>query len=70
LPQQGYRVVFIPFGPSGQPAGEYETFATSSKGETRLRPAGVAVGPDGSLYIGDEASGTIWRVMTTGSAPD
>jgi glucose/arabinose dehydrogenase len=63
LPQQGYRVVFVPFGPDGYPVGEYVTFATSARGETRLRPAGVAVGPDGSLYIGDEASGTIWRVM-------
>ena len=32
LPQQGYRVVFVPFGPDGQPAGEYETFATSARG--------------------------------------
>ena len=65
LPQQGYRVVFIPFGSDGMPTGKYETFATASKGETAMRPAGVAVGPDGSLYIGDEQSGTIWRVMAT-----
>jgi glucose/arabinose dehydrogenase len=63
LPQQGYRVVFVPFGPDHLPVGAYETFAISARGETRLRPAGLAVGPDGSLYIGDEASGTIWRVM-------
>lgn len=63
LPQQGYRVVFVPFGADHKPTGQYETFATSARGETQLRPAGVAVGPDGSLYIGDEASGTIWRVM-------
>lgn len=63
LPQQGYRVVFVPFGPDHHPLGDYETFAISSKGETQLRPAGVAMGPDGSLYIGDEASGTIWRVL-------
>jgi glucose/arabinose dehydrogenase len=70
LPQQGYRVVFVPFGASGQPAGEYETFATSAKGDTRLRAAGVAVGPEGSLYIGDEASGTIWGVMATDGMRD
>jgi glucose/arabinose dehydrogenase len=63
LPQQGFRVVFVPFGAPGRPAGEYETFATSDKGPTALRPAGLAVGPDGSLYIGDQASGTVWRVM-------
>jgi glucose/arabinose dehydrogenase len=65
LPQEGYRVVFVPFGASGTPTGTYETFATSTKGPTALRPAGLGVGPDGSLYIGDEASGSIWRVMVT-----
>ena len=63
LPQQGFRVVFVPFGPNGKPSGGYETFATSQKGETGLRASGVAVGPDGSLYVADEASGTVWRVM-------
>jgi glucose/arabinose dehydrogenase len=63
LPQQGFRVDFIPFSAAGRPTGEYETFATSTKGPTGLRPAGVAIGPDGSLYIGDQSSGTIWRVM-------
>jgi glucose/arabinose dehydrogenase len=63
LPQQGYRVVFVPFGADHRPTGQYQTFATATAGETRLRPAGLATGPDGSLYIADEASGTIWRVM-------
>jgi glucose/arabinose dehydrogenase len=63
LPQQGYRVVFVPFAAPGKPAGDYQTFATSEKGPTSLRPAGLAVGPDGSLYIADQSSGTIWRVM-------
>ncbi len=63
LPQQGFRVVFIPFAAPGRPAGDYETFATSEKGPTSLRPAGLAVGPDGSLYIADQSSGTIWRIM-------
>ena len=63
LPQQGFRVAFVPFAPNGRPSGGYETFATSQKGETGLRASGVAVGPDGSLYIADEASGTVWRVM-------
>ncbi len=65
LPQEGYRVVFVPFRARGQPAGGYETFATSQRGSTALRPAGVAAGPDGSLYIADEASGSIWRVMAS-----
>ncbi len=63
LPQEGYRVVFVPFGGDGRPTGQYKTFATSARGPVSLRPAGLAVGPDGSLYIGDQSSGTIWRVM-------
>ena len=61
LPQQGYRVVFVPFA-SGRPTGQYTTFATSSKGPTDLRASGIAVGPDGSLYISADANGKIWRV--------
>ena len=30
------------------------------------RPVGLAVGPDGSLYVADDASGRIWRVIYTG----
>ena len=63
LPQQGYRVTFVPFDASGRPTGQYETFATGGRGPTSLRPAGVAAGPDGSLFIADEGSGTIWKVM-------
>ncbi|MDH4130549.1 MAG: PQQ-dependent sugar dehydrogenase [Gemmatimonadota bacterium] len=63
LPQEGFRVVFAPFVEPGRPAGAYETFATSREGPTQLRPNGLAVGPDGSLYIADERSGTVFRVM-------
>lgn len=62
LPQAGFRVVFIPFA-SGRPSGEYQTFATATSGPTGLRAAGVAEGPDGSLYISDDRRGAIWRVM-------
>jgi glucose/arabinose dehydrogenase len=30
------------------------------------RPAGLAMGPDGSLYIAEDAKGRIWRVIYTG----
>jgi glucose/arabinose dehydrogenase len=63
LPQEGFRVTFVPFTAPGKPAGSYETFATGREGPTSLRPAGLAVGPDGSLYIADERTGTIFRVM-------
>jgi len=63
LPQAGYRVVFAPFGANGMPTGQYETFATGSEGPTSLRASGLALGPDGSLYIANESTGTIYRVM-------
>src|SRR3954468_10409576 len=56
------------------PLGTYETFADGFAGkdsfvntdDARFRPAGVAVGPDGSLYISDTEKGRIWRVIYTG----
>ncbi|HTB81028.1 MAG TPA: c-type cytochrome [Opitutaceae bacterium] len=75
LPQGGYKVCFIPFDDKGMPRGDYETFAdgfsgingdfTSSR-DARFRPCGVAVGPDGSLYISDDVKGRIWRIIYTG----
>ncbi len=80
-PQAGYKVVFIPFGPDGLPIGKtasgegnYEEFATGFPGvdyftntrDARYRPSGVAVGPDGSLYISETERGRIWRVIYTG----
>jgi glucose/arabinose dehydrogenase len=61
LPQEGYRVVFIPFA-NGRPTGEYSTFATDKGGPTLLRASGVAVAPDGSLYISADQNGKIWKV--------
>ena len=72
LPQQGYNVVFVPF--KGQlPSGNYESFAEGFKGaETLLtpnsasyRPTGLAVGPDGSLYLAEDQVGRIWKIMYT-----
>jgi glucose/arabinose dehydrogenase len=62
LPQAGYRVVWQPLA-GGRPAGPFTTVATGSAGETSLRPSGLAIGPDGSLYITADASGTVWRVV-------
>ena len=61
LPQEGYRVVFVPFA-DGRPSGAYSTFATEKAGPTSLRATGVAVGPDGSLYIAADQNGKIWKV--------
>jgi glucose/arabinose dehydrogenase len=61
LPQAGYRVVFVPF--SGEKRGsDYSTFAAAKSGPTDLRASGLAVAPDGSLYISADDSQKIWRV--------
>ena len=62
MPQAGYRVVFAPVA-GGKLTGQYETFAASAKGPTDLRASGLAVGPDGSLYIGADQNGKIWKVV-------
>jgi glucose/arabinose dehydrogenase len=70
LPQEGYKVAFVPMQ-DGMPAGEYEIFADGFAGsapiqlgnENIARPTGLAVGPDGSLYISDGQRGKIWRIV-------
>lgn len=62
LPQQGFRVAFAPFR-NGRATGTWTDFAVPTGNPTGLRPTGLAVGPDGSLYIGADANGKIWRVM-------
>jgi mono/diheme cytochrome c family protein len=72
--QAGYKVVFVPFNDKGLPTGDYETFADGFAGkeefrntsEARFRPCGVAVGPDGSLYVGETEKGRLWRIIYTG----
>lgn len=71
-PQGGYNVVFAPFA-GGKPTGSYELFADGFAGAVKQpdraahRPAGLAVGPNGELYIADDARGRIWRVAYIGS---
>jgi glucose/arabinose dehydrogenase len=60
----GYKVVRLIFK-DGKPTGEYEDFMTGfvlSNENVWGRPVGVAVAPDGSLYVSDDGSGSIWRV--------
>jgi glucose/arabinose dehydrogenase len=62
----GYRVVFVPFD-RGQPSGVPEDFLTgfiadAERGEAYGRPVGLALLPDGSLLVADDAGNTVWRV--------
>ena len=72
LPMGGYNITFVPF--SGGRPGTREVFADGFTGKTPImsptdatwRPGGLAVGPDGSLYITEDVKGRIWRVMYKG----
>jgi glucose/arabinose dehydrogenase/mono/diheme cytochrome c family protein len=72
-PQGGYSVVFQPLS-SGRPSGQYIVFADGFAGNYRepgraaARPGGLAVGPDGSLYVAEDVHGKIWRLTYTGPA--
>jgi glucose/arabinose dehydrogenase/mono/diheme cytochrome c family protein len=72
-PQAGYFIGFVPFK-NGQPSGPWEVFADGFAGvdpiisanDAVYRPMGIAMGPDGSLYISDTEKGKIWRIMYKG----
>jgi glucose/arabinose dehydrogenase len=59
-------VVFVPFS-NGAP-GPYEVFADGFAGpivqpdKALHRPVGVAMAPDGALFISDDQNGRVWRV--------
>ena len=68
-PQAGYFVVFQPMK-DGKADGEMEVFAdgfsgsaeNTAKGSAKHRPCGLAQGPDGSLYVTDDAKGNIYKI--------
>ncbi|MGN6396229.1 MAG: PQQ-dependent sugar dehydrogenase [Mucilaginibacter sp.] len=62
----GYKVVFVPFK-DGKPNGTVEDFLTgfiagADDKKVYGRPVGIAVLPDGSVLVADDAGNKIWRV--------
>jgi glucose/arabinose dehydrogenase len=55
---------------NGKATGEYDDFLTgfvTKDGQVWGRPVGVTVGNDGSLYVTDDGSRSVWRVSYTGT---
>lgn len=71
LPQAGFRVVFQPMA-KGRARGAFENFVGGFVGAngkpTPLggRPAGLAMGRRGELYVSDDARGRIWVINYMG----
>ena len=67
-PQDGYKVVFVPMK-DGKVNGKWTAFADNFRGSPngmRYRPVGLAVGPDGALYVSDSEKGRVWKITYTG----
>ncbi|MEM6734067.1 MAG: sorbosone dehydrogenase, partial [Myxococcota bacterium] len=68
LGQRGYHVAVVPFA-DGKPKAP-KVFADGFAGSEYVatsrdathRPMGLAVGPEGELYVSDSREGFIWRI--------
>ena len=66
--RSGYEVIRLPMK-NGHATGEYEDFLTGftfGDGSVWGRPVGIATAKDGSLFISDDGSRSIWHVSYVG----
>ena len=64
----GYEVIRLPMK-DGHATGEYEDFLTGftiGDGDVWGRPVGVTEAQDGSIFVSDDGSKSIWHVTYTG----
>jgi glucose/arabinose dehydrogenase len=67
-PRAGYELIRIPMH-DGHATGEFEDFLTGftlPDGKVWGRPVGVTEAQDGSLFVSDDGSQSIWRVTFAG----
>jgi glucose/arabinose dehydrogenase len=72
-PQGGYNIVFQPMA-GDHAAGRCEIFADGFAGAVKSpdkawhRPAGLAIAPDGSLFVADDVRGRIYHIVYHGGS--
>ncbi|MES2393110.1 MAG: PQQ-dependent sugar dehydrogenase [Acidobacteriota bacterium] len=67
-PRAGYEVISIPMK-NGVATGEYDDFLTgfvTKDGHVWGRPVGVTIGNDGSLFVTDDGTRSVWHVTYVG----
>jgi mono/diheme cytochrome c family protein len=71
-PQAGYNVAFQPLA-DGKASADYIVFADGfagseiAPGRAKFRPTGLAMAPDGALFVSDDVHGRIWRITYHGT---
>ena len=66
--RSGYEVIRLPMK-NGRATGEYEDFLTGftvGDGGVWGRPVGIAEAKDGSIFVSDDGTNSIWHVIYTG----